>query len=328
MENPKIASLNRAPLKWMRQNYSKFVDMSKVDLVKVPIELSEEEKCEMIKDATIIIGALIVPVTRRMIESATRLKLIQQPTVGYDMIDVEAATEHGIPVANLAGFNAPTVAEHAIMLILSLLRNTIYVHRETCEGNWPQMEMWQQGRFGELGGKTLGILGLGTIGIELAKRARAFGPRIIYHNRSRLSEGEEEELGVEYCSFDELIERSDILSLHVPLTDETRGIMGKEQIDRMKPGAMLVNLSRGGVVDEHALAEALRVGRLSGAGVDVFEVEPINSDNPLIGLDNVILTSHVAGVSKEARVRSSNTVGENIRRILNGENPLNVVTKI
>ncbi len=114
----------------------------------------------------------------------------------------------------------------------------------------------------------------------------------------------------------------------MPLTDETRGILGREQIDRMKPGAMLVNLSRGGVVDEHALAEALREGRLSGAGVDVFEVEPITSDNPLIGLDNVVLTCHVAGVSKEARVRGSNTVGENIRRVLNGEKPLNVVNAV
>jgi phosphoglycerate dehydrogenase-like enzyme len=140
------------------------------------------------------------------------------------------------------------------------------------------MEMWQQGRLGELGGKTMGVLGLGTIGRELVKRVRAFGTEIIYYNRNKLSEDEEEELGVEYCSFDELVERSDILSVHVPLTDETRSIIGKEQIDRMKHGAMLVNLSRGGVVDEHALAEALREGRLEGAGVDVFEVEPISSD--------------------------------------------------
>jgi glyoxylate reductase len=328
MERHKIAALNRAPIEWMKENFGKYVDMSKIDLVKVPVELDEAARCDMIKDATIIIGALIVPITRKMIESAPKLKLIQHPTVGYDMINVEAATEYGIPVANTAGFNAPTVAEHALMLILSLLRKTIYVHKKTCEGKWPQMEMWQKAKLWELGEKTLGILGLGAIGRELVKRAKGFDPVIIYFNRNRLPEAEERKIGVEYCTFDELLSRSDILSVHVPLTDETRGLIGRDEIRRMKQGAMIVNLSRGGVVDEHTLAEALREGRLSGAGIDVFEDEPLESDHCLIELNNVILTSHVAGVSKEARIRNVTIIGENLKRIINGEKPLNVINEV
>ena len=184
----------------------------------------------------------------------------------------------------------------------------------------------------ELKGKTLGILGLGAIGKEVARLARAFGPKIIYHKRTCLSEQEEEELGVEYCSLDDLLARSDILSVHVPLTDETRGMIGREEIAKMKPGAILLNLARGEVVNEGALAEAVVEGRLSGVGTDVLietrRGDVVETPSPLIGLENVMITPHAAGPTKEARARSQMQATDNILRVLGGEKPLHLINDV
>ncbi|MGD2201229.1 MAG: NAD(P)-dependent oxidoreductase [Candidatus Bathyarchaeota archaeon] len=190
--------------------------------------------------------------------------------------------------------------------------------------------MWDQ--VWELKGKTLGILGLGNIGKEVARLSHAFSPEILYCKRTRLSEEEEEELGVEYCPLDDLLVRSDILSIHVPLTDETRGMMGREEIAKMKPGAILLNLARGEVVDEEALANAVREGRISGVGTDVLTErrlgDVIETPSPLIGLENVMITPHIAGPTIEARARSQKQATDNILRVFRDEKPIHLVNDV
>jgi glyoxylate reductase/D-3-phosphoglycerate dehydrogenase len=184
----------------------------------------------------------------------------------------------------------------------------------------------------ELKGKTLGILGFGNIGMEVARLASVFGPKIIYYKRTRLTERVEEKLGVEYCSFDDLLSKSDIFSIHVPLTDETRGMIGRDEIAKMKPGAILLNLARGEIVDEEALAEAVVTGKLSGVGTDVLTEKRhgnvVETPSPLIGLENVMITPHMAGPTLEARLRSHKEATDNIIRVLRGETPLYIVNDV
>ena len=319
----KIVCLTPLTNEFFKASFSKWIDFSKVELEIVPEDASEEIVCKAVADATIIVGdgRHRISITRRVMEAAPGLKLVQMFTVGYDEVDLAAADELGIPVANAQGSNAPAVAEHAMMFMLVLLKKGLYSHEATSRGDWPQMELAVGGKLLELGGKTLGILGLGAIGTELARMARAFGPRIIYHKRNRLPEDEEEKLGVEYVGFDELIAQSDILSIHVPLTDETRGMIGGEEIARMKPGAILLNLARGGIVDDAAVVDAVKEGRLAGAGLDVFRDEPVGPRNIYAGVDNLILSSHVSGASSETFTRAFKMSGENLARAIAGEKP-------
>jgi lactate dehydrogenase-like 2-hydroxyacid dehydrogenase len=236
-------------------------------------------------------------------------------------VDLKAAAEMGITVSNGFG-DGVNVAEHTLMLILSLLRHTVLAHTSMKKGEWRQWEIIRATR--PLSGMTLGILGLGTIGKEVAKRARPFDVRLLYHKRSRLPREAEESLGVEYRSFERLLQESDILSLHLPLVEETRGLIGEREIALMKKGAILINTARGMIVDEEALAEALKEGRLWGAGVDY---EPLSPDSPLRSLDNVLLMPHcaVGGFTSESRKVSGLKFAQNIARVLAGEKPLNIV---
>jgi phosphoglycerate dehydrogenase-like enzyme len=323
----KVVCLTPLETEFFKSALENWIDFSTFELDMLPGDVTEGEVCKAVADATVIFGdgRHLTHITRRVIEAAPRLKLIQLLTVGYDEVDLEAADEHGIPVSNTAGCNAVSVAEHAIMFMLVLLKKGLYAHESTLRGEWPQMELVVGGKVLELGGKTLGILGLGAIGTEVAKMARVFGPHIIYHKRSRLPGGEEERLGVKYVGFDELLQRSDILSIHVSLTSETRGMIGREEISMMKKGAILLNLSRGAVVDDAAVAEALKEGRLSGAGMDVFGDEPLGPDNVFDGVENVMLSPHVSGASKEMLGRAFRMCGENLARFFAGEKLDNVV---
>jgi len=323
----KIVSLTPVEPEFFKANLERWIDFSAVDLDILPGDASEDQVCEAVADATVIFGdgRHFTHITRRVIEAAPKLKLIQTLSVGYDEIDLKAADDLGIPVANTQGSNAPSVAEHAIMFMLVLLKKGLLSHEATLRGEWPQMDLAVSGKVLELGGKTLGILGLGAIGTEVAKRARVFGPRIIYNKRSRLPEEEEKRLGVEYADFDELLRLSDVLSIHVPLTPETRGMIGRVEIARMKPGAILLNLARGGVVDDAALADAVKEGRLSGAGLDVFEDEPLGPDSVFVSVENVITSPHVSGASKETLGRAFKMCGENMARVFRGEGPEYVV---
>lgn len=313
--------------------FSNRIDPSDVDIVQVPTKASEDEVCQTVTGATVILLPPIRHINRKMLEAARGVKLIQIISVGYDFIDLEAATELKIPVANNPGYSTTSVAEHTLMFILVLLKKGLRLHQMGNTKKWTISEkqgFWDQ--VWELKGKTLGILGLGNIGKEVARLAKVFGPDILYFKRTRLSEREEEELGVEYCSLDDLLARSDILSIHVPLTDETSGMIGREEIAKMKPGAILLNLARGEIIDEEALAEAVLEGRLSGVGTDVLTEtrrgNVVETPSPLIDLENVMITPHMAGPTMEARARSQVQATDNILRVLGGEKPLYLVNDV
>lgn len=295
-------------------------------------ELTEDEACEKIKDATVAVvfpGSLFL--SKKILESASRLKLIQTFGVGYDNIDLKTATELGIPVANNPGFNANSVAEHTIMLILMTLKNVLDTNRKSLEGTMtiPDRRLYQPLEFKD---RTLGIIGLGDIGREVARLAIAFGARVLYYKRIRLSEPLEKKLDVEYRSFEKLLAESDIVSVHVPLNEDTRGLIGEREIGLMKDGAILINTAREHIVDEEALAEALSVGKLSGAGIDTVKMTVEKGvfvfNSPLPYLDKVVFTPHTAGASREALIRADTRWVNNVCRLLNGEKPLHIVNYV
>jgi len=283
-----------------------------------------------LEEADIVIGDFTfeIPIDRDMIMHMKKVRLIQQPSTGYDHIDVEAAREAGIPVANIGGANSISVAEHTIAMALALLKRMVQSHLRTQSGEWAQQEFFDLGIY-ELYGKKWGIVGMGRIGREVAKRVRAFGVDVLYYDIRRLPPEVEAELGVEFRELGRLLSESDVVSIHVPLTPETRGLIGERELRRMKGSAILINPSRGEVVDEYALAKALRNRWIFGAAVDVYSVEPPPKDHPLLNLGdvNVITTPHLAGATNEARRRIIETSVRNVVRVLMGGEPENVVNR-
>lgn len=290
---------------------------------------SGEALLSTIGEADIIVGdyTFNVAIDADVVAAANRCKFIQQPSTGYQHIDVDAASKRGIPVSNVAGANAVAVAEHALMVILACLKKLILADEKTRRCEWAQYEMAGYGVF-ELSEKTLGIIGAGQIGREVALRALPFGPAMIYYDVKRLPSELEKELGLAFSPLDELIAQSDVITIHTPLTPETENLIDANRISGMKPGAILVNLSRGAIVDEDALADALREGKLGGAAVDVFSAEPIRGDNPLLDAPNVILTPHIAGATNESRWRIINMALDNVIRVVEGRKPINVVNGV
>lgn len=263
---------------------------------------------ELVRDLDFLIAA---KVTREMIAAAPRLKLIQAPGVGYDGIDLDAAGERGIPVAITVCGNPVEVAEYTLMAMLAASRRLVELDRELRRGRWLAWDRRLQSV--NLQGRRLGIVGYGRIGREVAPRAAAFGMDICFTDiRPVPSPYEQTDLKT-------LLSTSDFVTLHVPLNDSTRHLLNRERIGWMKPGAILVNTSRGGVIEETALIEALRGVRLSGAVLDVFEKEPPDPDNPLLTMDNVIVTPHVASGTVDALRAKARAYVENIRRLLAGE---------
>ncbi len=240
---------------------------------------------------------------REVLEQMSRCLLIQMPAVGYDVIDHRAAAEFEIAVANAAGYNRDAVADWTIMAILNLVRRGAWGDRGMRDGGWPKPEMMGH----ELGALTVGIVGLGNVGSALATRLRAFAERM---------------------SFEDVLERADIVCVHVPLDQETHHFIDAGALKRMKKGAFLVNASRGPVVDEKALVAALESGHLGGAGLDVFEQEPTPADNPLRGMENVFFSPHGGGFTAESEARVLDVVRDNLSRVLDGEEPANVVNGV
>ncbi len=254
------------------------------------------------------------PFTRRVIESAPQLKIIAKHGAGVDSVDVEAATECGIAVMTAGAANADAVAELALALMLALARELPRLDRGVKSGAWERPNF--QGR--EFRGRAVGIVGYGQIGRRVARLAAAFGAHVLIHSRSAIADAQGGEVEPE---FEALLRRADVLSLHCPLTDKTRGMIGDKQLRSMKPGALLVNTARGALVDEAALAEALKSGRLAGAGLDTFAHEPPDAGNPLFALGNVICTPHVAGATDGSLLRVGTMAAANIVRHLRGEPP-------
>ena len=251
---------------------------------------------------------------------APKLKLIQLLSAGFDAVDTEAAKAAGVPVCNNGGANAISVSEHAIMLMLTVARRVVWQHENVRNGRWrgngPAPKMF------ELANKTLGVVGLGNIGKKTARLAKAFGMNVTYYDIRRLSEDEEDQLGVRFRVLREVLRDSDFISLHVPLDDTTRHMIGKAELEEMQPHAILVNTARGPVIDEKALHDHLAAGKIFGAGLDVFDQEPPPADNPLFGLDNVVLTAHFAGPTSDNHTARFRNAFDNFQRVERGEKPL------
>jgi phosphoglycerate dehydrogenase-like enzyme len=275
----------------------------------------DPEKIERVREAEFLI---LHPanIGRSILQNAKKLRHIQLLTAGYDKVDLVAAGEMGITVATNGGANAWAVAEQAIALLLCLYKRLIECDRSVRAGAWRE-PITGMNTF-ELAGKTVGLLGVGNIGAKVARRLQAFEARIIYFDKFRKPDGE----AWEPVPFETLLREADVLSAHVPLTAETRGMIGAAELASMKPGAVIINTSRAEVFDEAALIEALRARRIAGAGLDVFHREPVVPDNALLSLDNVVLTPHSAGHSYEAWFRRARFSWDNIRRVASGEAPL------
>jgi phosphoglycerate dehydrogenase-like enzyme len=263
-------------------------------------------------------------VPKELLERAPKLRLVQTTAVGINHIDMAAATEQGIQVANGATTNAVAVAEHTMLLILAVYRRLIASHRGVLQGRWPQSELYDRGVF-ELSGKTVGLIGFGDIGQTVARLLTGFGTRTLYYRRSRLPVAQETALHATYATLDQLLATSDIVSLHVPLAPDTYHLLGRRELKLMRSSAIVVNVARGNVVDEAELIAALTDGRLAGAGLDVMEQEPLPAQHPFLSMDNVVLTPHLGGASREAVRRVIALACENIRRVTLGQPPMNVV---
>ena len=259
--------------------------------------------------------------------NAKGLKLVQVLSAGYDMVNVEGARKARIPICSNGGANSVAVGEHAIMLMLAVYRKLVAFHQNVAAGNWHRgiprtVDIY------EIEGKTVGIVGLGNIGQQVTRRIKAFDARVIYYDVFRRSREEEERLGVEYVPLDTLIETADIVSLHVPLNDSTRHMIGAGELSRMKQKAVLINTCRGEVVDEAALIKALQEHRIMGAGLDCQEKEPADPNNPLLKLPNVTLTPHNAGPTVDSYRKRFGNGYANIQRVASGQPPLWVIPEM
>ena len=283
------------------------------------LSIPYETLLEQVKD---IDGLLCLPadkVDAKVMDTAPRLKVISNCAVGYDNIDIAEATKRGIPVGNTPGVLSETTADFTFALLMAAARRVAEGDRYTRSGLWqtawkPTLLLGQ-----DIHHSTLGIVGLGRIGIEIARRAKGFQMHVLYHDRIR-REDAEKELGVEYvATLSELLSRSDFISLHVPLVEDTRKTIGPAEFSMMKPTSILVNTSRGPVIDQEALYKALKSGQIAAAAIDVTEVEPIPMADPLLTLENIIITPHIGSASAVTRTKMANMAAANLIAGLRGE---------
>lgn len=281
---------------------------------------SEDELVAACADADAILNQYL-RLTPRVFAALRRCRVVVRYGVGYDNVDLDAATAAGVPVCNVPDYGVEEVSDHAIALLLALARKVVLLDRRVRAGVW---DVQQAKPVHRLAGRTLGVVGLGRIGSAVARKAQGLGLRVIAWDPYRPADYFAER-GVEPVALDQLLERSDFVSVHTPLNDETRGLIGAAELGRMQPGAFLINTARGAIVDERALVEALRSGRLGGAALDVLEREPIPAGHPLLGFDNCILTPHAAWFSAESFVSLKTLAAEEVARALRGEPLSNVV---
>jgi len=268
-----------------------------------------------------VLWHVLEPITSEHINKAPNLKLIQKIGVGVNTIDVAAAKAKGIAVCNMPGTNSQAVAEMTLLLMLSALRLGSYFDQKTRQGTGWDFSPDIQDKLGEISGKTVGFVGYGEIPQRLAPILKAMGARILYN-----ATAEKNLEDAEFCELDQLLSAVDILSLHIPLTPDTTNLIDAASFKRMKQGAVLVNTSRGGVVDQDALIKALKFGPLRAAGLDVFATEPLPIDDPLLKLDNVTLTPHLGWLTSETLKRSITVAVENCVRLRDGKELLHYVS--
>ena len=296
---------------------------SDLQVVMADPNRSEEEIAEQVRDADFLVLYRSGRVPDQVVRRARQLKLIQTLGQGTDHIPVRLASELGIPVANSGGANAVAVAEHTVLLMLATLKRLL-----------PSVEALRQGKFSrdmdrryfhQLYEKTVGIVGFGNIGRRVAKLVHDFDANIIFFDKAEIPQSIIADFQARRVSLEELLSRADVVTLHVPLLESTSGMIGWEQLTMMKPSAILINTSRGRVVDEAALIRALREKNIAGAGIDVFEQEPPSRDNLLLHMDNVVATPHIGGAAWENWVPRVKSTWENLLRVWEGREPHNVV---
>jgi phosphoglycerate dehydrogenase-like enzyme len=272
-----------------------------------------------IRDAEVLLHVL-EPMSAAMIEGGPQLRLIQKIGIGVNTIDRVAAAKRGILVANMPGTNTQAVAEHTLALMMAVLRRLVPLDRHTRAGKGWQIPPDELERSGEIAGRTIGFVGFGAVPQRLTPILAAMGAKILYTRRSP----EPAPLG-ERRDLDALLAEADIVSLHAPLTEETRGLIDARRIALMKKGAILINTARGDIIDEDALVAALRDGRLAGAGLDVLRKEPAPAGQPIFGLENLVVSPHIAWLTPETIARSLTIAFENCRRLRAGETLLHLV---
>ncbi len=279
-----------------------------------------EEIAERIKDADIVLCNK-TPMTAEVMKDAKNLKYIGLFATGFNNIDLEYTKSHNIIVCNVPSYSTEAVAQHTFALILELLCRVSDYNKTVKEGDWVKSRTFSYFPIPlfELSGKTIGLVGLGSIGTRVADIALAFGMKVIAYKRSKVDDER-----IEQVTFDELLKRSDIVSLHCPLNKDSENLMNSEAFAKMKDGAVFINTARGGMVDEIALRDALTSGKLLGAGLDVLRKEPMDKDCPLLNVENCIITPHIAWAGLETRKRLMGVVTSNIKAFIDGK-PINTV---
>lgn len=285
----------------------------------------EAEAIARIGDAPLVFTNK-TPITRRVLEACPQLRFIGVLATGYNVVDCDAARARGIPVANVPAYGTAAVAQFAIALLLELCHHIGHHDRSVHAGNWAGCRdfcYWDYPLV-ELDGKTLGVIGFGRIGQAVGRIAGAMGMRVLAYSRTVREEGKPL---AQYVELDTLLRESDVISLHCPLTPETQGIINRDTIAKMKDGALLINNSRGPLIVERDLADALNCGKLAGAAVDVASAEPIRPDNPLLAAKNCMITPHISWASRESRQRIMDCAAANLRAYLEGR-PVHVVNGV
>jgi D-3-phosphoglycerate dehydrogenase len=293
-----------------------------VKVIELPPGSSEEDLAKLIPDADGLMTRGSIKITRELMESSPRLKVVGVHGIGCDHVDLKAAKELGIMVCNTPDALTVTVAEMAMAMTLAMLRNVVSADKAVRNDQWKRKYSDLIGV--ELANKKVGIVGMGRIGAATAKRMKAFGAEIIYWSRTRKPILENEE-GYQWMELEDLCKESDIISLHIPSSSETRKIISSELINTMKDGVFFVNTARGKVVDEEALINALKSGKIRAAALDVFENEPLKTESQFCHMDNVILTPHLGASNLEGMQRMSFQVAEGVLKAINGETPDNPV---
>lgn len=292
------------------------------EIVVLDNSSTEDQRIKEVRDADFLLCYGMNP-SDEVIKALDKCRLVQLLQAGYDRMNLDLLSELEIPCANNGGANSWAVADQAVLLMLSIYKQLLAAANSTRGGNWAE-PITGQNTF-ELANKKVGILGIGNIGRQVAKRVQGFDALVQYYDLYPLDEITATELNVTYVSLEELFKTSDIITCHTPLTKATEHMVNSNSLSMMKPSAILINTSRGPVVDEEALINALRQGKISAAGLDVFEKEPVEPDNPLLKMDNVVATPHMAGTTWDTWARRANFSFENMERVRRGEAPEAVV---
>lgn len=296
-----------------------------LNVVMVPNQASDDEKIDALKDADFIL-TFFGTLSERVLRHALKVRLLQHLSAGYETVDIGLLRRLGLSCATCGELIGPVVAEYTIMLALAFSRRVWLANATVKAGGWRAELPFDPSLRFDLLGKRIGLVGFGNIGQNIAKRLRGFDCHVDYNKRTRLSELQEDALGVHYSELRDLLTNSDVVMLICPLTAETTHLISFNEFEVMKPSAIIVNTSRGAVIDEAALIDALKRGKIAGAALDVFEQEPPSSDNLLLQMDNVLVTPHVGGGSRDLTARMIPFAWKNIKTVWDGGQPKSVVS--